>query len=199
MRSHRLISALFVLLAATAPPALAEGRWCVSLGAGQSVSMHHGSAVEAAAYAQLHPLLGLGLEGGMASMQFGSPQLVSFPVEPGGRIGNSLASATDGITRNRGLFAGPALRFGQQLYAVASAGIYQFSDNSGQWLATRYGGSVGLGLTGKRRFSPRAEVRYRWAPDPATQPLVIPFERIATPIVNRDASAIVFTIGIDLH
>src|SRR5881394_742165 len=167
MRSHKFFPALAVLLLALlAGPASADGHWVVSLGAGQSVSMHHGSAVEAAAYAQLHPLLGLGLEGGMASMQFGSPQLVSFPVEPGGRIGNSLASATDGITRNRGLFAGPALRFGQQLYAVASAGVYQFSDNNGHWLATRYGGSAGLGLTGTRRFSPRAELRYRWAPDP---------------------------------
>jgi len=201
MRAHMLFPALAaVLLAAVAQPALADGRWCVSLGVGESVSELHGSAVEAAAYAQLHPLIGLGLETGMAYMQLHRSPFLTYATEPNGGIGNTrLASVTDGLTRNRGLYMGPALRVGQQLYAVASAGIYEFSDNSGHWLATRYGGSAGLGLTGRRRFSPRAEIRYRWAPDPASQPMVIPFERIATPIVSRDASAIVFTIGVDLH
>jgi hypothetical protein len=201
MRSHKLLPTLAaMLLALNAGRASADGRWVVSLGAGQSVSTLHGSAIEAAAYAQLHPLLALGLEGGMAYMQLQSGMPIGvFPAEPGGEIGTRLASATDGITRNRGLYMGPAVRVGQQFYAVASAGIYEFSDNSGNWLATRYGASAGLGLTGRRRFSPRAEMRYRWAPDPATAPAINPSERLAAPFVKQDASAIVFTIGIDLH
>jgi hypothetical protein len=202
MRSHKFFPTLAALsLALVAGPALADGHWIVSLGAGQSVSRLHGSAIEAAAYAHLHPLLGVGLEGGMAYMNFDTVPVVSFyPVEPQGGIGNSrLASLTDGLTRNRGLFVGPAVRFGQQLYAVASAGIYEFTDNDGNWLARRYGGSAGIGLTGKRRFSPRAEVRYRWAPDRKAPPETLPFERLATPNTTQDASAIVFTLGIDLH
>jgi len=201
MRFHRLFPALAaLLLALVARPASADGRWLVSLGAGVSVSELHGSAIEAAAYAQVHPLLGIGLETGMAYMQLRSIPIVSFPVEPAGGIGDTrLASVTDGLTRNRGLYVGPALRIGQQVYVVASAGIYEFSDNDGNWLATRYGGSAGLGLTGKGRFSPRAELRYRWAPDPATTPVAIPFERLAATRLNQDASAIVFTFGIDLH
>ena len=196
MRAHKLFPALAaLLLAAVAHPALADGHWCVSFGVGESVSELHGSAIEAAAYAQLHPLLGLGLETGMAYMQIQRAPFLTYAVEPDGGIGGTrLASLTDGLTRNRGLYIGPALRVGQQLYAVASAGIYQFSDNSGHWLATRYGGSAGLGLTGKGRFSPRAEVRYRWSPDPATAP-----DGSAAPFPKQDASAIVFTIGIDLH
>jgi len=196
MRSNKLFPALAaLLLAVVAPPAHAEGPWCVSFGVGESVSELHGSAIETAAYAQLHPLLGLGLEMGMAYMQIQSVPVMTFPVDQGGGTGGArLASVTDGLTRNRGLYMGPALRLGQQLYAVASAGVYQFSDNSGQWLATRYGGSAGLGLTGKGRFSPRGEVRYRWAPDPATAP-----DGSAAPFPKRDASAIVFTIGVDLR
>ena len=201
MRCNKLFPALAaLLLAVVAPPAHAEGRWCVSFGVGESVSELHGAAIETAAYAQLHPLLGLGLEMGMAYMQLQSVPVmtVTYPVEPGGGTGGTggarLASVTDGLTRNRGLYMGPALRVGQQLYAVASAGVYQFSDNNGHWLATRYGGSAGLGLTGRSRFSPRAEVRYRWAPDPASAP-----DGSAAPFPKQDASAIVFTIGIDLH
>ena len=201
MRSHKLFPVLAVLsFALVAGPALADGHWTVSLGAGQSVSKLHGSAIEGAAYAQLYPLLGLGLEGGMAYMNFDTVPVVSFPVEPEGGIGSMrLASLTDGLTRNRGLFVGPALRFGQQLYAVASAGIYEFTDNNGNWLARRYGGSAGIGLTGKRRFSPRAEVRYRWAPDRTAPPETLPAERLMAPFIHEDASAIVFTIGVDLH
>ena len=201
MRAHKLFPALAaVLLAAVAHPALADGRWCVSLGVGESVSELHGSAIEAAAYAQLHPLLGLGFEAGMAYMQLQTLEVVSFSAEPdGGNGSNRLASLTDGLTRNRGLYMGPALRVGQQLYAVASAGIYQFSDNDGNWLATRWGGSAGLGLTGKGRFSPRAEVRYRWSPEPVPNQVVLPYERLAAPHYNLDASAIVFTIGVDLR
>jgi len=202
MRSHKLFPALAALFLVTAAGAArADGNWTVSLGAGQSVSKNHGSAIEAAAYAQLYPLLGLGIEGGMAYMNFDTVPVVSFfPVEPDGGIGNArLASLTDGLTRNRGLFVGPALRFGQQLYAVASAGIYEFTDNNGNWLARRYGGSAGIGLTSKRRFSPRAEVRYRWAPDRSAPPATLPAERLAMPLTHEDASAIVFTIGVDLH
>jgi hypothetical protein len=201
MRSHKLFPALAAsLLALLAGPALADGHWVVSLGAGQSVSTLHGSAIEAAAYARLHPLLGVGLEAGTAYMQIYRAPTVSFPTEPGADNGTRLASLTDGITRNRGLFMGPAVRVGQQLYAVASAGIYEFSDNNGRWLATRYGGSAGLGLTGKGRFSPRAEMRYRWSPDHATAPAInLPVEGMATPSVKQDATAIVFTLGIDLH
>jgi len=203
MRSHKLFPALAASLLALpalfAGPAFADGHWVVSFGAGQSVSTLHGSAIEAAAYAQLHPLLGLGLEAGSAYMQLHSAPSVVYPTEPGGGIGNSLASVTDGITRNRGLFMGPVVRVGQQLYAVASAGVYEFSDNGGHWLGTRYGGSAGLGLTGKGRFSPRAEMRYRWAADHATQPVSLPFVGVAAPVVRQDASAIVFTLGIDLH
>lgn len=201
MRSHKLFPALAALsLALVAGPALADGHWIVSLGAGQSISTTlHGSAIEAAAYAHLHPLVGLGLEGGMAYMHFNEVPVVSFPVEADGGAATQLASLTDGLTRNRGLFVGPALRFGQQLYAVASAGIYEFTDNSGNWLARRYGGSAGIGLTGKARFSPRAELRYRWAPDRSAVPVARPFERLAMPSTKQDASAIVFSIGIDLH
>jgi hypothetical protein len=199
MRSHKLIPALATLLPIlVAGPASADGRWTVSLGVGESVSELHGSAVEAAAYAQVHPLLGLGLEAGMAYMQIHSAPPIAIPFEPGGGIGNSVASLTDGLSRNRGLFVGPALRVGDQLYAVASAGIYEFSDNAGRSLAQRWGGSAGLGLTGKGRFSPRAEVRYRWSPGPMSEPeltLVGP----PVPGFRQDASAIVFTIGANFH
>ena len=200
MRSHKLFPVVAALMfAVVARPAAADGRWVVSLGVGQSVNELHGSAIEAAAYAQLHPLLALGLEGGMAHMRLQGPPSVAFPVEPNGGNGEAqLASLTDGITRNRGLFMGPALRVGQQLYAVGSAGIYQFSDNDGHWLATRWGGSAGLGLTGKGRFSPRAEIRYRWSPA-ETVPSALQFVGPAIPSYKPDASAIVFTIGVDLH
>jgi hypothetical protein len=167
------------------------------LGVGQSVSELHGSAIDAAAYAQLHPLLGLGLEAGMAYMQLRSAPPVYFAQADGGAAGQ-LASLTDGLTRNRGLFVGPAVRVGQQLYAVASAGIYEFSGNNGNWLETRWGGSAGLGLTGKGRFSPRAEVRYRWSPGPMSKP-VRTFTGPWPAQVKQDASAIVFTIGATLH
>ena len=201
MRSHKVFPALAaLLLAQVARPVHADGRWLVSFGVGQSVSELHGSAVEAAAYARVHPLLGLGLETGMAYMQLLSAPPVAFPTEAGGGIGNErLASLTDGLTRNRGLYMGPALRVGQQVYAVASAGIYEFSDNAGNWLATRWGASAGLGLTGKGRFSPRAEVRYRWAPDPEPDPVFRTFERLPGPHFARDASAIVFTLGLDIR
>ena len=200
MRRHKLFPVVAALMfTLVARPSSADGRWVVSFGVGQSVNELHGSAIEAAAYAQLHPLLGLGFETGMAFMQLQGPPVVAFPAEAdGGNGGAQLASLTDGITRNRGLFMGPALRVGQQLYAVGSAGIYQFSDNNGNWLATRWGGSAGLGLTGKGRFAPRAEIRYRWSPG-ETQPSALQFVGPAIPAYKQDASAIVFTIGVDLH
>lgn len=200
MRSHKLFRALATLLPLLfAGTAFADGRWTVSLGVGESVSQLHGSAIEAAAYAQLHPLLGLGFETGTAFMQLKDERIIAYAVEPDGGAATHLASLTDGITRNRGLFMGPALRIGQQLYAVASGGIYQFSDNDGHWLATRWGGSAGIGLTGSSRFSPRAELRYRWAPDRETQPIVMPFVGPPYRMAPRDASAIVFTIGANFH
>jgi hypothetical protein len=200
MRSHKLFPALVTLLPAlVAGPAFADGHWTVSLGVGQSVSQLHGSAIEAAAYAQVDPLLGLGLEAGMAYMQIKSEPVAFFPVEPAGGIGTRLASLTDGITRNRGLYMGPSLRLGQQLYALASAGIYEFSDNDGNPLGTRWGASVGLGLTGKGRFAPRAELRYRWAPNPGPEQVILSEERLAAPSGSGSASAIVFTIGANLH
>ena len=199
MSSHKFFPALApLLLALVAGPAFADGRWTVSMGVGQSVSELHGSAIEAAAYAQLHPLLGLGLEAGMAYMQIHRAAPIYFPVEPNMGAAGQLASLTDGLTRNRGLFVGPALRVGQQLYALASAGVYEFSDNNGNWLATRWGGSAGLGITGKGRFSPRAEVRYRWSPGP-TPEQVRTFTGPWPAQVKQDASAIVFTIGANLH
>lgn len=200
MRSHKLFPALATLLPVLiAGPAFADGRWTVSLGVGESVSQFHGSAIEAAAYAQLHPLLGLGFEAGMASMQLRDAHVIYYPVVPSGGAATQLGSLTDGITRNRGLFMGPALRIGQQLYAVASGGIYQFSDNAGHWLATRWGGSAGIGLTGTSRISPRAEIRYRWAPDKESYPISMPFVGQPFQQAPRDASAIVFTIGADFH
>ena len=201
MRSHSLfpvLGALLVCLAAR--PASADGHWTVSLGVGESVSELHGSAIDAAAYAQIHPLLGLGLEAGMAYMQLHS-EPIAIPWGARDGISNNIASLTDGLTRNRGLFVGPALRVGQQLYAVASAGVYEFSNNDGNWLATRWGGSAGLGLSGRGRFSPRAEIRYRWAPDPHPMQIVtFANERLAyPPTLDRDASAIVFTIGANFH
>jgi hypothetical protein len=94
---------------------------------------------------------------------------------------------------------GPSLRLGQQLYALASAGIYEFSDNDGNPLGTRWGASVGLGLTGKGRFAPRAELRYRWAPNPGPEQVILSEERLAAPSGSGSASAIVFTIGANLH
>jgi len=201
MRSHSLFPVLGALLVSLAAgPASADGHWTVSLGVGESVSELHGSAIDAAAYAQVHPLLGLGLEAGMAYMQLQSAPIL-IPAGARDGLSNGIASLTDGITRNRGVFVGPALRLGQQLYAVASAGIYEFSNNDGNWLATRWGGSAGLGLTGRGRFSPRAEVRYRWAPDPhPTQVVSFASERLPYPAtLDRDASAIVFTIGANFH
>ena len=199
MRNHPIGLLAAMLLLASSTPARAEGRWCVSLGVGTSVSELRGSAIDAAAFAQVHPLLGIGLETGMAFMQFKSAEVVSFPVEPGGGMSSRLASLTDGLTRNRGLYMGPALKVGQQVYAVVSGGLYEFSDNDGHWLTTRWGGSAGVGMTGSGRFSPRAELRYRWVPDRGPDAIALPFERLAGPQFTRDASAIVFTMGINIR
>ena len=200
MRPRTVLPLAGLLMFSGLATAHAEGRWCVSLGVGQSVSEHHGSAIEAAAYAQVHPLLGLGLETGMAYMQLpAEPELV-FPADAGGGASARLESLTDGLTRNRGLYLGPALRVGQQLYAVASAGLYELSDNDGHWLDTRWGGSAGIGLSGTGRFSPRGELRYRWAPDRKGVDLSPLFGRpMLDQRFKQDASAIVFTIGVDFR
>ena len=164
MRLHRLIPAVFVLLVATAAPALAEGRWCVSLGAGESLSQGHGSTLDAAVFAEFQPLVGLGVETGMAYMKDGPAGDRAIAWGPGTIVGG----LTDGITRNRGYYLGPALKLGGPVYAVASAGLYEFSDNAGRATGTRWGGSAGLGVSGPGRFEPRAELRYRWANDAAS-------------------------------
>src|SRR5262249_30574864 len=163
MRSRIPFLFIALLLAPSAPPARAEGRWCVSLAAGESVSSHHGSALDAAVFAQVDPLLGIGLETGLAYMNLESrtPPVV-FPVDAGS---GTVAALSDGITRNRGYYLGPAVKVGGALYAVASTGLYEFSDNSGQAQGTHWGGSAGLGVSGPGRFEPRAELRYRWAGD----------------------------------
>ena len=167
MRYRRSFPIAALLLGALAAPAHAEGRWCVSLSAGQSVSANHGSALDAAFYAEVHPLVGLGIETGLAYMNDerrlsrGGP--IVLPVDANG--GAVIGGVTDGLTRNRGYYLGPALRIGQTVYAVASAGLYDLSDNSGHSLGTRWGASGGLGLTGPGRLEPRGELRYRIAQD----------------------------------
>jgi len=168
-----------LLFSLIASPAAADGRWRLSLGVGQSVSEGHGSTADAAAYAFVSPVMGLGLETGVSYMKEHERDR-SIAFSSGG--GAAFASLTDGITRNRAYFLGPALRIGQAFYAVVSGGLYEFSDNSGNFMDTRWGGSAGLGITGNGRFEPRGEIRYRWAND-----------------VDRTASAIQFSVGFDFH
>jgi hypothetical protein len=105
-------------------------------------------------------LLGLGIETGMAYMN-DEPRQVAYALD----AGSALASLTDGITRNRGVYVGPALKMGSELYAIGSAGMYEFSDNQAHTTSMRWGGSAGLGISGHGRFEPTAELRYRWADD----------------------------------
>ena len=164
MRRFSSIVVLVLLLATIAPQAGAEGRWCLSLAAGTSVSDLHGSALDAALFAQVDPTLGLGIETGFAYMNTQSPRPIhAFPVADG--PGTIVGGLTDGITRNRGYYIGPAVKVGEAFYAVVSTGLYEFSDNSGTAIASRWGMSAGIGLSGRGRFEPRAEVRYRWVDD----------------------------------
>ena len=94
----------------------------------------------------------------------------------------SLGSLTDGITRNRGYYYGPAVKLGDTVYAVASTGLYDFSDNAGHDIGAHWGTSAGIGVSGRGRFEPRAEVRYRWVRD----------ESLST-------SAYVFTLGFHIR
>ncbi len=170
LRPSVLLLALLLpalLLAPAATPARAEGRWCLSLAAGESVSQRHGSALDAALFAQLDPLLGLGVETGFAYMNVdgNEPWIGIYRVGSDGGPATTLRSLTDGITRNRGYYLGPAVKVGDTVYAVVSTGLYDFSDNWGDPLGTRWGGSAGFGLSGRGRFEPRAEVRYRWVHD----------------------------------
>jgi len=151
---HGLALTSLILIASVAP-VRADGHWSVSLLAGESVSNHHGAAFDARALAMVHPLLGLGIETGMAYMNV-VPLALPYTI---------ATEAGGGITRNRGYYLGPAVKVGDALYAVASTGLYEFNDNAGHPAGTRWGMSAGLGLAGRARFSPSAELRYRWAQD----------------------------------
>jgi len=179
---HGLALTSLILIASVAP-VRADGHWSVSLLAGESVSNHHGAAFDARALAMVHPLLGLGIETGMAYMNV-VPLALPYTIatEAGGGIGSVLASVTDGITRNRGYYLGPAVKVGDALYAVASTGLYEFNDNAGHPAGTRWGMSAGLGLAGRARFSPSAELRYRWAQD-----------------ASSSSNAWLFTVGLHIH
>src|SRR5262245_66639622 len=101
-----------LILLASQAPARADGRWCVGLLAGESVSQQHGSALDVRALAQVDPLLGIGIETGMAYMNDQTEQHpVAFPLTQGPG-GQAIASLTDGITRNRGYYLGCAVKVG---------------------------------------------------------------------------------------
>ena len=179
MRNRTLIPFAVLLLLAASMPARAEGRWSLGLLAGESVSRNHGTAIDARALAQVHPLLGIGIETGMAYMNDEDRSTwVSVATGPG----HALASLTDGLTRNRGVYVGPAFKVGSVIYAIVSAGMYEFSDNQEHATSMRWGGSAGLGISGRRRFEPTAEIRYRQAQD-----------------VSRTASALQFTVGLHIQ
>lgn len=183
MRYRIAIPLAGLLLLAGLAPARAEGRWTLGLLAGESISQNHGAALDARAFAQVDPRLGLGIETGVACMNEETvPQVFAVPVEPDGGAAIGLASLSDGITRNRGYYLGPAVRVGQAVYAVASTGLYEFSDNEGNALGTRWGYSAGLGLAGRGHFAPSAELRYRLAPDGP-----------------RNASAVIFAVGLQIQ
>ena len=180
MRFRIVIPLASVLLLACLAPAWAEGRWSVGLFAGQSVSTHHGSALDARALAVVNPLLCIGVETGAAYMNDEprpGPPVLTAP-------GDALASLSDGITRNRGYYLGPAVKVGDVIYAIASTGLYEFADNSGHVSSPsgRWGASAGLGISGRGRFQPAAEVRYRWSRD-----------------ATNEASSIVFALGLHIQ
>ena len=108
----------------------------------------------------MHPLLGIGLETGTAYMR---DRLVSgfhaHPLDAGSIVGGY----TDGITRNRGYYLGPTARLGSSLYLVGSLDIVELADGRGHAYDSRWGGSAGLGLSGRARIEPHAELRIRWA------------------------------------
>jgi len=175
MRYRLTIPLAALLLAALAAPSSAEGRWCVSLSGGMSVSSGHGSALDAAVFAELDPILAIGLETGLAYMKEEAlfEPIVWAPTGADG--GAAIASVTDGITRNRGYYLGPTLKIGRTVYAVASAGLYEFNDNSGHATGTRWGGSAGIGISGTGRFEPHGELRYRLAQDGSVRASAIQF------------------------
>jgi hypothetical protein len=175
-----LLLASALLLAGLAP-ARAEGRWSLGFFAGESVSERHGSALDARALARVHPLLGLGIETGVAYMNDQYREAPVFALSTDGP-GRALASLTDGITRNRGFYLGPTVKVGDVLYAIASMGLYEFSDNQDHVTSTRWGASAGLGISGRARFEPTAELRYRRAQD-----------------AGRRADAIQFTVGLHIQ
>lgn len=182
MRCSVAVLLLAPFLMSFASPARAEGRWCVSLAAGESVSSRHGSALDAALFAELNPLIGLGVETGMAYMNDGPREIppIVYPLDGG--PGSVVGGLSDGLTRNRGYYLGPAVKVGSAVYAVASTGLYEFSDNSGRATGSRWGASAGIGLSGPGRFEPRGELRYRWARGP-----------------THDASAFLITLGFHIR
>jgi len=186
MRYRITIPLAGLLLISSLAPARAEGRWSLGLFAGESVSQHHGAALDARALAMVDPLLGLGIETGMAYMSEESrePPSLVYPAEPNGGNGaaSQLSSLTDGITRNRGYYLGPAMRVGQSVYAIVSTGLYEFSDNAGQFTGTRWGYSAGIGLAGRRHFQPSAELRWRASQD-----------------ASHSTTAIMFTVGLNIQ
>ena len=183
MRYRLSIPIAALLLGALTAPALADGRWCVSIAAGKSISTGYGSALDAAFIAELDPIVGLGIETGLAYMNDEPRYPGAIHFGPAGQNGDQvIAGLTDGISRNRGYYMGPVLKLGRTLYAVASAGLYEFSDNAGNPQGTRWGASGGIGLSGPGRFEPRAELRYRVARDD-----------------NSQASALQFTFGFHIR
>jgi hypothetical protein len=81
-------------------------------------------------------------------------------------------------------YLGPAVKVGDVIYAIASTGLYEFADNSGHVSSPtgRWGASAGLGISGRGRFQPAAEVRYRWSRD-----------------ATNEASSIVFALGLHIQ
>src|SRR5215831_11398995 len=135
VRSRILISCASALLLASQAPARAEGRWSMGLLAGMSASQNHGSAVDGRLLAQANPRLGLGIETGLAYMNdvaISPPIYRTVSSDPG----HALASVTDGITRNSAYYLGPAIKAGDALYAIASMGRYQFTNNDGHTTPT---------------------------------------------------------------
>lgn len=186
MNNRILIPLAGLLALAVVAPARAEGRWSLGLLAGESVSQNHGTALDARVLAQVNPELGLGIETGVAYMNQTFRPVLSIATSVG-NPGEALASLTDGVTRNCGGYLGPAVKVGNMLYAVASTGIYEFSDNAGHALGTRWGASAGVGLSGRSRFAPTAELRYRWA------------QADANTGEASGANAVIFAMGFQFH
>ena len=154
-----LISMLFLTVSAAS--ARANG-WCFSLSASESISDFgpHGVGLDASLLAEVDPAIAFGLETGTAYMRDSPGSTFVMSWSPGATVGGY----TDGITRNRGYYLGPAVRFGQSLYGIGSIGLYEMAGGDGRATDTRWGSSIGLGLSGKGRRESAAEFRVRFAP-----------------------------------